>query len=81
MTYGDGSELILIFSQLMLLDTKLDMLFVKKKQTAYQKESGAMNEAFSDIWGACIEYYSTWKIYLVNGRHRKTSRKSSIYVR
>jgi Zn-dependent metalloprotease len=20
------------------------------------KESGAMNEAFSDIWGACIEY-------------------------
>jgi Zn-dependent metalloprotease len=27
-----------------------------------------MNEAFSDIWGACIEYYSTWKIYLVNWR-------------
>lgn len=23
---------------------------------AYQKESGAMNEGFSDIWGACIEY-------------------------
>jgi Zn-dependent metalloprotease len=34
---------------------------------AYQKESGAMNEAFSDIWGACVEYYaapskSTWLI-------------------
>jgi bacillolysin len=34
---------------------------------AYQKESGAMNEAFSDIWGACIEYRaaptkSTWLI-------------------
>ncbi|KQW96151.1 M4 family metallopeptidase [Flavobacterium sp. Root420] len=26
---------------------------------AYQKESGAMNEAFSDIWGACIEYRAT----------------------
>ena len=23
---------------------------------AYQKESGAMNEAFSDIWAACIEH-------------------------
>jgi bacillolysin len=34
---------------------------------AYQKESGAMNEAFSDIWGACIEYRaaptkSTWLV-------------------
>lgn len=24
----------------------------------YQKESGAMNEGFSDIWGAVIEYYA-----------------------
>jgi bacillolysin len=24
---------------------------------AYNKESGAMNEALSDIWGACVEYY------------------------
>ncbi len=34
---------------------------------AYQKESGAMNEGFSDIWGACIEYRAapekgTWLI-------------------
>lgn len=34
---------------------------------AYQKESGAMNEGFSDIWGACIEYRaaptkSTWLV-------------------
>lgn len=34
---------------------------------AYQKESGAMNEAFSDIWAACIEYRaaptkSTWLV-------------------
>lgn len=34
---------------------------------AYQKESGAMNEAFSDIWAACIEYHSapTKSIWLV----------------
>lgn len=25
---------------------------------AYQKESGAMNEGFSDIWGACIENFA-----------------------
>ncbi|WP_396166098.1 M4 family metallopeptidase [Flavobacterium sp.] len=24
---------------------------------AYQNQSGAMNEAFSDIWGSCIEHY------------------------
>jgi len=34
---------------------------------AYQKESGALNEAFSDIWAACVEYRtaptkSTWLI-------------------
>jgi Zn-dependent metalloprotease len=33
----------------------------------YQNESGAMNEGFSDIWGACIELCScttkaTWLI-------------------
>lgn len=34
---------------------------------AYQKESGAMNEGFSDIWGACIEYFSepTKQIWLI----------------
>ena len=25
----------------------------------YQRESGALNEGFSDIWGACIENYAT----------------------
>ncbi len=24
----------------------------------YEKESGAMNESLSDIWGACVEYYT-----------------------
>ncbi|MEJ7663622.1 MAG: M4 family metallopeptidase [Hymenobacter sp.] len=33
----------------------------------YQNESGAMNEGFSDIWGAAVEYYkdpakATWLI-------------------
>jgi hypothetical protein len=37
--------------------TELDMQFVKK-QPIYTKESGAMNEGFSDIWGACVEYFA-----------------------
>jgi Zn-dependent metalloprotease len=56
-----------------MLLTKLDMLFENSKLSV-PKESGAMNEAFSDIWGACIEYYAApgkstwWK------GHRKKSR-------
>jgi Zn-dependent metalloprotease len=76
MTYGDGSGTY--FDVLTSIDVaahEMDMLFVKKT-TNLKKESGAMNEAFSDIWGACIEYYaapgkSTWLI----GGHRKKSRK------
>jgi Zn-dependent metalloprotease len=39
----------------------------KTANLAYQKESGAMNEAFSDIWELVSILRSTWKIYLVNG--------------
>lgn len=28
----------------------------------YEKESGAMNEAFSDIWAACVEHYVIKKV-------------------
>jgi len=31
---------------------------VRNSNLAYQKESGAMNEGLSDIWGACIEYFA-----------------------
>jgi Zn-dependent metalloprotease len=39
----------------------------KYNKLSLSKESGAMNKAFSDIWGACVEYYaapskSTWLI-------------------
>jgi Zn-dependent metalloprotease len=44
----------------------------KTANLAYQRESGAMNEGFSDIWGACVGIFcgstkSTWLI----GRHRR----------
>lgn len=69
MTYGDGSGTY--FDVLTSIDVAAHEIghavCEKTANLAYQKESGAMNEAFSDIWGACIEYYaaptkSTWLI-------------------
>lgn len=69
MTYGDGSGTY--FDILTSLDVAAHEIghavCEKTANLAYQKESGAMNEGFSDIWGACVEYYaapskSTWLI-------------------
>ncbi|WP_395046236.1 M4 family metallopeptidase [Flavobacterium sp.] len=70
MTYGDGSGTG-GFDVLTALDVAgHEIGHAVCSYTAnltYQNESGAMNEAFSDIWGACIEYNaaptkSTWLI-------------------
>jgi bacillolysin len=69
MTYGDGSGTN--FDILTALDVAGHEIghavCEKTANLAYQKESGAMNEGLSDIWGACIEYFaapskSTWLI-------------------
>jgi Zn-dependent metalloprotease/chitodextrinase len=69
MTYGDGSNTY--FDALTSIDVAGHEIghavCEKTANLAYQKESGAMNEGFSDIWGACIEYFaapgkSTWLI-------------------
>ena len=58
MTYGDGSGTY--FDILTAIDVAGHEIghavCTYTANLAYQKESGAMNEAFSDIWGACIEY-------------------------
>ncbi len=70
MTYGDGSGTG-GFDILTALDVAGHEIghavCTYTANLAYQKESGAMNEAFSDIWGACIEYRaaptkSTWLV-------------------
>ncbi len=70
MTYGDGSGTG-GFDILTALDVAgHEIGHAVCSNTAnltYQNESGAMNEGFSDIWGACIEYNaaptkSTWLI-------------------
>jgi len=69
MTYGDGSGTY--FDILTSIDVAGHEIghavCTNTANLAYQKESGAMNEALSDIWGACIEYFaapnkSTWLI-------------------
>jgi Zn-dependent metalloprotease len=68
MTYGDGNTR---FDPLTSLDVAAHEIgHAVCENTAnltYQNESGAMNEGFSDIWGACVEYYkdpskATWLI-------------------
>lgn len=69
MTYGDGSGTY--FDILTALDVAAHEIghavCTYTANLAYQRESGALNEAFSDIWGAAVEYYaapnkSTWLI-------------------
>lgn len=69
MTYGDGSGTY--FDILTSLDVAAHEIghavCEYTANLAYQRESGAMNEGFSDIWGAAVEYYaaptkSTWLI-------------------
>ncbi|TGE27572.1 M4 family metallopeptidase [Hymenobacter metallicola] len=68
MTYGDGATR---FDPLTSLDVAAHEIghavCSNTANLTYQGESGAMNEGFSDIWGACVEYYKaptkqTWLI-------------------
>ena len=60
MTYGDGSGTV--FDALSSLDVAAHEIghavCTSTANLAYQRESGAMNEGFSDIWGACVEYFA-----------------------
>ncbi|MCF6240502.1 MAG: M4 family metallopeptidase [Bacteroidales bacterium] len=69
MTYGDGSDTY--FDALTSLDVAAHEIghavCTNTANLTYSYESGAMNEGYSDIWGACVEYFaapekSTWLI-------------------
>ncbi|WP_281231383.1 M4 family metallopeptidase [Flavobacterium gelatinilyticum] len=70
MTYGDGSGTggFDILTSLDVAGHEIGhAICTYTANLAYQRESGAMNEAFSDIWAACIEYRaaptkSTWLV-------------------
>ena len=68
MTYGDGATR---FDPLTSLDVAAHEIghavCSSTANLTYANESGALNEGFSDIWGACVEYYkaptkATWLI-------------------
>ncbi|SFQ75981.1 M4 family metallopeptidase [Hymenobacter arizonensis] len=68
MTYGDGDTR---FQPLTSLDVAAHEIghavCSSTANLTYSNESGALNEGFSDIWGACVEYYKapskqTWLI-------------------
>jgi bacillolysin len=69
MTYGDGNGTTFdpLTSQDVCSHELGHAVCASSANLVYQKESGAMNEALSDIWGACVEYYKfptkgTWNI-------------------
>ncbi|SFC84136.1 Por secretion system C-terminal sorting domain-containing protein [Flexibacter flexilis DSM 6793] len=68
MTYGDGATRFKPLTSLDVCAHEIGHAVCEKTANlAYQKESGALNEGFSDIWGAAVEYYaaptkSTWLI-------------------
>ena len=67
MTYGDGNR----FDILTALDVAAHEIghavCTNTADLAYRRESGALNEGFSDIWGAAVEYYALQKSGIPTG--------------
>jgi len=65
MLYGDGDA---TFKPLTSLDVCAHEIghgvCSNTAKLAYQSESGALNEGFSDIWGACVEQYTAAQLGL-----------------
>ena len=58
MTYGDGSGSVNILTSLDVCAHEIGHAVCSSTaDLAYQNQSGALNEGFSDIWGACIEQF------------------------
>ena len=58
MTYGDGSGGVGILTSLDVCAHEIGHAVCSSTANlAYQNQSGALNEGYSDIWGACIEQF------------------------
>jgi bacillolysin len=56
MTYGDGASTFKPLTAMDVCGHEIGHAVCEKTANlTYQNESGAMNEGFSDIWGACVE--------------------------
>lgn len=58
MTYGDGANGVNILTSIDVCGHEIGHAVCSyTADLAYQNQSGALNEGFSDIWGACIEQF------------------------
>lgn len=57
MTYGDGTNFDILTSIDICGHEIGHAICTYTANLAYKNQSGAMNEGFSDIWGACVEHY------------------------
>lgn len=58
MTYGDGAGGVNILTSLDVCAHEIGhAVCTNTANLAYQNQSGALNEGYSDIWGACIEQF------------------------
>lgn len=59
MTYGDGESTMDAVTSLDVIAHEIGHgVMQDEADLAYERESGALNEGFSDIWAACVEAYS-----------------------
>ncbi len=59
MVYGDGGIQFDVLTSIDVIAHEIGHgICQSTANLAYNKESGALNEGFSDIWGACVEYYA-----------------------
>ncbi|WP_054414819.1 M4 family metallopeptidase [Hymenobacter sp. DG25A] len=59
MTYGDGATRFRPLTAMDVCGHEIGHAVCEKTANlVYSNESGAMNEGFSDIWGACVEAYA-----------------------
>ncbi|HET9504096.1 MAG TPA: M4 family metallopeptidase, partial [Hymenobacter sp.] len=67
MTYGDGASTFKPLTSLDVCGHEIGHAVCSyTANLTYSYESGAMNEGFSDIWGACVEKYAVDKFALGN---------------
>ncbi|WP_396171025.1 M4 family metallopeptidase [Flavobacterium sp.] len=68
MTYGDGGSIFTPLTSIDVVGHEIGhAVCTNTAGLLYQNESGAINEALSDIWGAMIEYFAepTKQTYLI----------------
>ena len=74
MTYGDGASTFKPLTAMDVCGHEIGHAVCEKTANlTYSNESGAMNEGFSDIWGACVESYAVSTLGVGSGSVAKST--------